>query len=801
MTAIASYFAQVGIGLDQNALNKVDSYLDRVEKSLQRFQGKMSRKSSLELRFRVDQAKLNTNIQAAMKQASRSGAVALDVGKFNFKSGSLISAINREFKLASQANRGVKIDARLSEGSLRAMRTQIQSSMKGLIISPTINANVVSRTRARIGSGEGGEVRRGGYDVIRRQNPTSSRNMSPYYNPMMIGGGVGAVMRYGAYALPLYAGAIGFNSASNKAQTLQSQDLMMKVSTQDPAEAAKQIEYLNKLGNYLGITTETMAPFYGQLYAGSKGTPMEDTLQDGFKKFLEYSSVVGLDAEQQKGALRAISQMIAKRTVMSEELRQQLAEHGMPMAVQIMADAVAGGDIAKLQKMMERGEVKSLEALPKFFDELGRLAAPFIKDYFDTIKYSKGNLAKISEDWFKRFMEAGGTSGTTNIYDSLADFSKALGTSSENAGKIFKSASDWFNVGILTFRDLGLWLTGRDIGIENIFETYLGKFDTTIWTTISTTLGQIAGALGNAVEFLGSIYKVLDEIGVIATAWATAKNLITTVGNVASAAGAIVKPELGAMANEGQRRRAEEEAEALVRKEEASGKKYTPEQRADRIERLKAASLNYQVKNRQGMGWFDSWMNTISDEWFVFDRMLVPHGEAFGKDGKFVNIPIEQITANPELYPDLVQQLRDRVSKPYDPRNSAEWLTTKKALDEMDARERGVGYFNDLLGNSPKSSMFGTPSSSDLLTPMFVDSLGGILDKVSTTNDNLMSIISSRNSRMGDSGTKIDSITVNVTIEDPIDPEQMVEFVVNEFGNQFSNKVGQTMTNYNALIT
>ena len=77
---------------------------------------------------------------------------------------------------------------------------------------------------------------------------------------------------------------------------------------------------------------------------------------------------MGLSADDTRGALRALEQIVSKGTVSAEELRGQLGER-LPGAFQIASRAM-GVTTQELGEMLQRGEVLVEDLLPKLAKEL-----------------------------------------------------------------------------------------------------------------------------------------------------------------------------------------------------------------------------------------------------------------------------------------------------------------------------------------------------------------------------------------------------------------------------------------------
>ncbi|MBL0307649.1 MAG: tape measure protein [Chitinophagaceae bacterium] len=137
----------------------------------------------------------------------------------------------------------------------------------------------------------------------------------------------------------------------------------------DTRKAADEMAYAAQLSNRLGLELIGTTQAYGKLQAASRGTALEGkATRDIFTAVASAASVNGLAAEEQAGALLAVSQMMSKGTVSAEELRGQLGER-LPGAFSIAAKAMNVTE-AELGKLLETGTLTASEFLPRFAEAL-----------------------------------------------------------------------------------------------------------------------------------------------------------------------------------------------------------------------------------------------------------------------------------------------------------------------------------------------------------------------------------------------------------------------------------------------
>ncbi|MCP5009052.1 MAG: tape measure protein [Aestuariibacter sp.] len=136
--------------------------------------------------------------------------------------------------------------------------------------------------------------------------------------------------------------------------------------------AASEMEFLKRVTQELGVDILAAGDAYLQLSAAAKGTALEgQASRDIFEAVSRAMAKLGRPAEQVRGALYAIQQMISKGTISMEELRRQLGDR-LPGALQL-AEKALGVTSQELQKMVASGQVLAVDFLPKLTKELNNL--------------------------------------------------------------------------------------------------------------------------------------------------------------------------------------------------------------------------------------------------------------------------------------------------------------------------------------------------------------------------------------------------------------------------------------------
>lgn len=203
----------------------------------------------------------------------------------------------------------------------------------------------------------------------------------------------------------------------------------------------------------------------------------------------------------------------------------------MPQAVNIMAEVVAAqarasgakiapGDEKKfLEKQMKAGQVDPIKVLPLFFARLKELANPFLDDFYKSLERSRGRVAKTSEDWMKKFLGGGATTGITSFFGAWNQVLEDSIPNAERLGEIFKGVVHYFNAALLAPGETMAWLKGKE-GEGNFLSAMFGKSsESEFVASIQKTFSQVQTAITASMEAsrqsvveLKSEFSLLDDI-------------------------------------------------------------------------------------------------------------------------------------------------------------------------------------------------------------------------------------------------------------------------------------------------
>lgn len=139
------------------------------------------------------------------------------------------------------------------------------------------------------------------------------------------------------------------------------------------------IDMAKKYGLEINALTGNFAKFTAA--ASISGMSMMDQRKI-FESVSRAVTAFGMSADDSNGVFLALSQMMSKGKISSEELRLQMGER-LPIALQAMAKA-AGVSVAGLDKLMKQGKLMSADVLPKFAEALNEMIPNVDTDNLET---------------------------------------------------------------------------------------------------------------------------------------------------------------------------------------------------------------------------------------------------------------------------------------------------------------------------------------------------------------------------------------------------------------------------------
>lgn len=189
------------------------------------------------------------------------------------------------------------------------------------------------------------------------------------------------------FAAALGAGGIGLSNLVTKfvdvaRETNRVTTALKNVSGSLSLFADNQ-RYLLDLAKKYGLEINALTGNYAKFTAAASisGMSMQEQRKI-FESLSRATTAFGMSADDSNGVFLALSQMMSKGKISSEELRLQMGER-LPIALQAMAKA-AGTTVAGLDKLMKEGKLLSADVLPKFAEALNEMIPNIDTDNLET---------------------------------------------------------------------------------------------------------------------------------------------------------------------------------------------------------------------------------------------------------------------------------------------------------------------------------------------------------------------------------------------------------------------------------
>ena len=175
-----------------------------------------------------------------------------------------------------------------------------------------------------------------------------------------------------------FAGSLGaglglyqlVGSLKNTAQQLSVVQATLENVSESTTEYSDNLAFIQKIAKEYGQDQNALIGSFAKMRAAAGAAGVElGTIRTTFEALTRAAGAYHLSADQTANAMMAIEQMFGKSTVMSEELRRQLA-NSLPAAVAVFAKAAGragitvNGTVAELQKAMKNGEVITKDIMP-----------------------------------------------------------------------------------------------------------------------------------------------------------------------------------------------------------------------------------------------------------------------------------------------------------------------------------------------------------------------------------------------------------------------------------------------------
>lgn len=338
--------------------------------------------------------------------------------------------------------------------------------------------------------------------VARRRNQVSEARISRG-NWLATGGIAGAISTMGARAIPFVGGAWGMSRLRSSMTDVMLAPLtaqaVFEAANYSVEDASKSWEWYRDLADRVGFSYMRNAQEFNTFMSNAFAAELDiDESQLLFEGLSEYSQAMSLTPYRKQLVFNAMTQMLGKGQVMSEELKRQMAQ-SLPATLDIFAGVWAehsgsgltgSAAIADLYSSMEKGEIVTSEIAVALAEEMKRRAAFKIGVMSRTSQAESQRTENILSRMLEDFQKSGGEEGfleffynlnrslssSRNIVKALGETFGAMGRSMRHVGNLVTSTNKIFD-------NFNKSLGWSDTGIQKLYGSLLalGVMVSTRW--------------------------------------------------------------------------------------------------------------------------------------------------------------------------------------------------------------------------------------------------------------------------------------------------------------------------------
>ena len=349
----------------------------------------------------------------------------------------------------------------------------------------------------------------------------------------MMGGYVGA-----------FAAAGAATGIVNTGMDYESAAAAMAAAAGSKEARDQQMEYIKNLSRYLGTDITANAESFAKILFAAEGKMSTDQTQAMFTAAQEFGTVMGVDKVKMNLGMRSIQQMLSKGTVMSEELRGQLAEN-IPGSIKIFErafEAMTGLDGKEMFKWMEQGKLITTDILPYVTEELSKAARAggALDETLKKTRVTMGQMRVAFSETFIAMYEGGLDEGLSAFFMGLKEWAEAtrplwievakvLSVVLKIAGKFLSAFGDMYtsienimeamtgSKGNTLYLILGLWLA-RIISLTKFFNVFLRAVGMlgaggAVLASLRRGLNFLVTAIAAPLAKFILLYGIIEELG------------------------------------------------------------------------------------------------------------------------------------------------------------------------------------------------------------------------------------------------------------------------------------------------
>lgn len=174
--------------------------------------------------------------------------------------------------------------------------------------------------------------------------------------------------------------------------------------------------------------------------------------------------------------------------------------------MRILAEQAAGGDMARLDKMFETGELHTATYLPTVLRLMKEESDKLMPHYRTTLPYWQSQSKNQGERWMREFAEGGAESGITRFWHVMATIKRETIDLAPKLGKAFETISWGFSNMLLIPTEFRRWAYRGEEEISNFFQRTFGDFDLTQFKETQEALSRAKDTIKEVSELIATSF-------------------------------------------------------------------------------------------------------------------------------------------------------------------------------------------------------------------------------------------------------------------------------------------------------
>ena len=549
MSALASFYAEIGFRVDSSGLAKFRNELTLIKtqmggtlevisktatslkglmKSFEKVQGSFDARAMISWRKSIAAA-----ARAYIKVVEASNGVLHQVAQEASKS--QIKLSNFEKRLNSN------IVALNSYAQALMPVVLLLERLRGAAGSPLprVGGGFRGGGNGGSGAGQGGHGGAGRPPSGAGTGLLETAGIMAFLKPMLpMGMGIGGML----------GGGYAFRELIGAGREMFAMELKMKAVSKSSEAFANNMKYVRELSQQLGLDLVGAGNAYAQIVVTAQEKMNPEQMQKMFTGFNKYYATVHMTAEDQRLANLAIQQMFGKDKIQAQEARLQMGQRVTPF-IKLLTEAAKekmGAKFTTFDDVMKKGLLDPAELLPIVADKLTEIAntGGALAEALENSQVAQVRFNNSLKEFSYIVMKGGLDHALAVMFAYGSEAVPMAAKAIKGLIHTVKNLFDFFTEGLLTLKTLfATTISAIIIGITFLFTSTFTQFAAAAtfaeaaWLRLSLTMTRVGailtGTLAPLALFIAGAMAVSEFLDVLSgkdiqDSWLT--SIVYTIG-------------------------------------------------------------------------------------------------------------------------------------------------------------------------------------------------------------------------------------------------------------------------------